>query len=66
MQRYNFDRFRRRVGLMAEGIAVHADSLDEARVKAERLIPDKQTDTITFTDNEPCPKMVRCSICHPA
>jgi hypothetical protein len=64
MQRYNFDRFRAGVGLMAEGIAVHADSLEEARAKAEPLIDNKRTDTIKFTDNQPCPAMVRCSICH--
>lgn len=66
MQRYNFDRIRRGVGLMAEDIAVHADTLAEAEIEAQRLIPDKRTDTIRFRDNRPCPAACRCSICHAA
>lgn len=64
MQRYNFDRVRDGAGLMAEGIAVHAESLDEAEAKAQRLIDNNLVDTIRFTDNRPCLPAERCPICH--
>lgn len=61
MKRYNFDRYRGKV-LMAQGIAVHADSLDDATFKALSL-RDRKTERIEFVDNKPCTKYEHCTIC---
>lgn len=62
MQRYNFDRHRGKRGgkPMAEGIAVHADDMDEALYKAAALNNDLM-ERLVFRDNERC--MGRCHIC---
>lgn len=60
-RRYNFDRFHYGAP-RAEGIAVHAESLEAATAKA-RTLRDDPDDTLRFTDNEPCAGALRCSVC---
>lgn len=62
--RYNFDRYRKG-RLMAEGVAVHAGSVDEACAKAMALLYRKN-EVLRFTDNAPCTPLERCSICNHA
>ena len=59
--RYNFDRFRKGE-LMAEGVAVHANSMAEALVKANALLNGEDAE-LRFTDNEPCVAALKCQIC---
>lgn len=54
--RYNFDR----VGY-AEGISVHASSMEEAKVKAEKLNDGKR---LVSRDNQPCHKILNCRFCN--
>ncbi len=62
MQRYNFDRLRYGGQVMAEGIAVHADTIKEATTMAEGLMRN-DTEAIRFRDNRPCPAVLKCSYC---
>jgi hypothetical protein len=45
---------------MAQGVAVHADSLEAATVQAEQLNADK-TEVLVFRDNMPC--VTQCDVC---
>lgn len=60
-KRYTFDRFVKRVK-MAEGIAVHAENIGEAEIKA-KLLMRNDTDEIKFRDNSPCVNYYNCKIC---
>lgn len=55
MKRFNFDRYQNDK-LMAEGVAVHAETLEDARREAEdfagRVYPPGWR--LQFTDNTPC------------
>lgn len=63
MKRYNFDRYV--YGrLMAEGVTVHADTLEEAQGRAPRFASRPFTH-LHFTDNAPCARATRCPYCHP-
>jgi hypothetical protein len=65
MQRYNFDRIRDGV-LMAEGIAVHANTADEAAAKAQSLLGEEPGAVLLFRDNRPCPAaFIKCPLCAP-
>ncbi len=70
-QRYNFDRVRNGE-LMAQGVAVHAISLEEATDLAYALLRRQSREARTelrFADNEPCVAALKCPICgtkHPA
>lgn len=66
MERYNFDRKG-----FAEGIAVHAENMEDAIIAARKLnlrctktikeIRQRDQEVLTFRDNEPC--VSKCSIC---
>jgi hypothetical protein len=61
--RYNFTRFRAGKE-MAEGVAVHADSLEAATAKARAML-DNPAESIRFDDNQPCVPALNCAICRP-
>ncbi len=67
MRRYNFQRVRNRME-MAEGVAVHAEDLEAAAIKAHRLMANHYPpdDHIRFVGNEPCVPAERCGICEKA
>ena len=60
MTRYNFDRIKNG-RKMAAGIAVHAESIDEA-VRMAGTISDDDA-KLVFRDNEPCPPGIGCQDC---
>lgn len=73
MKRFNFDRYQEEQ-LMAEGVAVHADTLLEATALAEDLARRTYGGCwrLQFTDNNPCPPYFkrtdiphRCNVCYP-
>ena len=55
LKRYNF----KREGNKAEGVFVHAKTLEEATLKANSITDGK----LFFVDNKPCPKNVGCCYC---
>ena len=65
MKAWNFDRYANGE-LMAEGIRVHAESLESALTSAYRLLDatrqhNKCKEELVFIDNEPC--VSKCLIC---
>jgi len=60
-RRYNFDKTTEAGQLASGGIAVHADSMEEAeRLATEMLRPGERL--LGFRDNMPCQS--HCDICH--
>lgn len=59
-QLYRFKRFHKGV-LMADGIGVHATTMDDAIERAQKLMD--RGDTIEFESNRPCVR--KCGICQP-
>lgn len=60
--RYNYTRYRG-TREMAEGIAVHASSKEEADTKADEMLRShySSADRLVFRDNNPC--VINCTIC---
>jgi hypothetical protein len=54
MRRYNFQRIRRGVGEMAQGVAVHAPDLEAAVTQAHALNQTPPGETLRFIGNDPC------------
>ena len=58
LKRYNFKREGK-----AEGVFVHAASLEEAALKAQKIPSGRPFVKLIFVDNKPCPKNVGCCYC---
>lgn len=64
MKRYNFQRIRKGVGEMAQGVAVHARDIEAAVIRAHTLNKTPPAETLRFVGNDPCPPTSRCAICY--
>lgn len=58
LKRYNFKREGK-----AEGVFIHADSLEEAILKAQKIASIMPCAKLIFVDNKPCSKNVGCYYC---
>ena len=74
MKRFNFDRYDG-ARLMAEGVAVHAETMVEAVIKANALANSSYSRgwRLKFSDNHPCPSAFNdpanrnyCPDCYPS
>ena len=59
-QLYRFDCLDKRGNVLAEGIGVHAESMEEAETAAQKLMEPGES-KIRFRNNNPCVR--KCRIC---
>lgn len=62
MRIYRFNTLDQRGAKLAGGIAVHADTMEEAEAKARGMLEPGEA-SIEFRDNDPCHPARKCGVC---